>query len=79
MLESVNGNGGGPGRDPVSASEMSRFLLSALTTLMTVPETVPVMVTEPAAGAGEVEGSPPLDPPPLQEPRASKSVTQATS
>ncbi len=64
---------------PCRLQIMSRFLLSALTTLMTVPETVPVMVTEPAAGAGEVEGSPPLDPPPLQEPRASKSVTQATS
>jgi len=46
---------------------------------MTVPETVPVMVTEPAAGAGGVVVLPPPDPPPLHEPRASKSVTQATS
>ena len=72
------GTGGGPGSGAVSACEMTAFV-SALNTLMTVPETVPVTVTEPAAGAGGVVVPPPSDPPPLHEPRASRSVPQATS
>ena len=55
---------------------MTAFV-SALRTLMTVPETVPVTVTDPA-GAGAVV-LPPLDPPPLHEARPSKSVAQAAT
>ena len=77
MFESVKGKGGGPGRDAVSACEMTTFV-SALRTLMTVPETVPVTVTDPAGGGAVV--LPSLDdPPPLHEARPSKSVTQATA
>jgi hypothetical protein len=45
-----------------------RALVSALNALMTVPETVPVTVVEPAVGGGAVV-LPPPDPPPLHAPR----------
>ena len=56
-----------------------RAFVSARNTLMTVPETVPVMVVEPGTGAGGAVVLPPPDPPPLHEPRASRSVAQVTN
>ena len=52
---------------------MTAFV-SALRILMTVPDTVPVTVTDPAGGEAVV--LPPLDPPPLHEARPSMSMAQ---
>ena len=62
MSESVKVKGGGPSSSAVSASEMTAFV-SALTALITVPETVPVIVTEPVAGVGRGVVPPPPEPP----------------
>ena len=55
-----------------------RAFVSALNTLMTVPETVPVTVVALAVGGGAVV-LPPPDPPPLQEARPSARMAQVTS
>ena len=78
MFESVNGKSGDPTKGAVSVSLMMAPVL-ALTTLIIVPDTLPVIVTDPEAGGGGVVVPPPSDPPPLQEARPSTKMAQATN
>ena len=77
IFDRVNGKGGLT-REAVSAVVMTA-LVSALNTLITVPDTVPVTVADPEAGAGGVVVPPPPDPPPLQEARPNARMAQATN